>query len=254
MSPLRLSALLVLAGLCASCQGIKSINAPLEGPAWERFGEGTTTIGTSTGWAWVKGRAKAAGQTGVLQGESGTDTASLKPKLGAGVKLHHMLTDSFALGGIVEYRVLEPESLAPLSATLTADDFSTWNFLASARYFFDGWGETKSWRPFLGIDLSYVPGVNLGAVDVDYPANDDGDDIPNESVNVKGTDYWSIAPVVGFSYLVYDDLSFDMGAFYEYAITTSDASVSFQNLGGARADMALRPQGLLIFFGLTYAF
>jgi hypothetical protein len=247
-------AITLLAGLCASCASIKSINAPLEGPAWENFGEGTTTLGLSSGWAFAEGVARASGQSGVLEGETGTDTAALTPRYGGGLKLSHMITDSFGLGAVLEYRSFTPDPLSPLSATLTAGDFETLQFVASMRYFLEGWGETKSWRPFLGLDLSYVPEVDLGAVDVNYPVSDSGDDIPDETVNVSGTGYWTLAPVVGFSYLVYDNLAFDIGAFYEYAITPSQATVEFQNLNGATAEMALRPRGLFLSAGLTYAF
>lgn len=233
------------------CCGCLSINAPLEGDPWEQFGQGTTVIGASTGWAFYQGKAKAAGTSGVLTGDTGTDTAELEPNYGGAIKMHHMVTDHIALGGIVEYRSFDPESLMPLSATLTAEDFETWHFILSSRYFFDGLGATKSWRPFLGLDLSYIPEVALGSVNVDYPASSG---IPDEQINVTGSDYWAIGGVAGFSYQVYDDLAFDVGAFYEYSLNTSDASVRFNNLGGATADMALRPQGLIFFMGLTYAF
>lgn len=248
MNPRHLLGLVLALGLCSSC---RSINAPLEGPAWERFGEGATTMGVSTGWAFYEGKAKASGKSGVLTGDSGTDTATLDPNYGGAIKLHHMITDNVALGGIIEYRSFDPESLRPLTATLTAEDFETWHFIASTRYFFEGWGATRSWRPFLGVDLSYIPEVSLGNVDVDYPANTN---LPNETVQVTGSDYWALGGVAGFSYMLYDDVAFDIGAFYEYALTTSDATVAFQNLGGAEAEMALRAQGLVFFVGLTYSF
>lgn len=235
----------------SSCSTVDKVKAGPSTEPWENFKRGTTTIGASTGWAFYGAKAAAAGQSGVLEGDYGTDTTTLTPNYGGALTLRHMVTDNFALGGIVELRSFSPDSLAPLSATLTAEDFETYHFILTSRYFFDGFGETKRWRPFVGIDLSYVPEVDLGNVRVDYPA---GSGLPSETVNIVGSEYWAIAGVLGLSYQMTDNVSFDVGGFYEYAITTGDASVEFESLGGAQADMALRPQGFIVFLGLTYAF
>ena len=71
---------------------------------------------------------------------------------------------------------------------------------------------------------------------------------------ISGIEDVAIGGVAGFNYLLTDHVTIDMGAFYEYALTTADASVAFDNLGGATADIAIRPQGLIVFMGLSYAF
>ncbi|MFT7485629.1 MAG: outer membrane protein W [Candidatus Paceibacteria bacterium] len=245
---------LLLPGLAALLLGASScatIEAGSSGEPWESFGKGTTTVGVSTGWAFYGASAEAAGQTGVLEGDEGSDTTTLTPNYGGALSVRHMVTDHLSLGGIFEVRSFDPDSLSPLSAELEADDFETYHYILSSRYFFDGMGESGRWRPFVGLDLSYIPDVDLGEVTVTYPASSG---LPQESVGVVGSDYWALAGVLGMSYQINDDWSFDTGAFYEYALTTSDASIEFQSLAGAQADMALRPEGLVLFGGLTFGF
>jgi hypothetical protein len=58
----------------------------------------------------------------------------------------------------------------------------------------------------------------------------------------------------GASYLLRDNLSFDMGAFYEWAFTPGKERLKLANLGGAEADIEVWPGGFLVFFGLTWFF
>lgn len=240
-----------------SCLGLAALGScsalgqPLTSEPYSEFGAGKTVLGASTGWAFYGAEATAAGTSGVLEGDSGSDTTTLTPNYGGAIKLGHMISDQVLIGGIVELRSFDPDPIAPLSATLTADDFETWHIILSTRYFFDAFGSSRRWRPFAGIDLSYIPDVSLGEVRVDYP---DASMIPDEFKQVTGSDYWAIGAVGGVNYLITDHVTLDLGAFYEYSLTTSDASVSFDNLGGATADIAIRPQGLVLFAGLSYAF
>lgn len=239
---------------CSTVAAIEDyVTQPLTTEPWENFGKGANTIGLSTGWAFYKADAHAVGKSGVLLGEEGTDDTVLTPEYGAGLTLRHLVTDKVALGLIVEYRSFSPESLQPLSAELTADSFQTWHFIASSRYYTDPISESGRWRGFAGIDLSYIPEVPLGDVTVEYKTGVTAG-FPTETVNVTGSDYWALGAVLGTSYQISDSLAFDMSAFYEYAITTGNATVAFDGLGGAEAELGLRPQGLLFAFGLTYAF
>jgi outer membrane protein W len=242
----------VLVAVCtmvlASCA---SMTPALEEPPFEEFSRGSTLIGVTTGWAHFRGKAKAAGQTGVLEGQTGTDTATLNANYGGAIKLQHLVTDNFALGGIFEVRSFSPDSLQPLNATLRAEDFETYHLALSGRYYFDSFDGARRLRPYLGLDLSYVPEVKLGEVSVDYPSSSG---FPSESQEVTGSDYWAIGGVGGVNYLLTDSLIFELGAFYEYAVTTSNATIAFDSLGGAQAELALRPQGLVVFGGLSYSF
>lgn len=234
--------------LVASCS---STSAPLAPEPWSEFEEGHTLLGATAGWGSVQGKVRAAGKSGILTGESGADTTDLTVNYMGAVRLHRMLTDNFALGGLVEARSFDPDSLRPLSATMSAEDFETLHFALSSRYFLDAFEGSSRWRPYFGLDLAYVPEVDLGSVDVTYSP---GSGIPGEQVNISTSDFWTLTGVAGLHYLVSDDWVLEMGAQYEYALTTADSTVTFQNLGGAQADLSLRTQGLIAFFGLTYSF
>ncbi len=234
----------------ASCASVTNFaTSDLEHEPYSQFGKGAVTVGASTGWAFYEAKAEAGGLSGVLQGKQGSDTTKLTPNYGGALKLHYMVTDNLALGGILEYRSFAPETISPLDAALTAGDFETLHFIASSRYFLSPFGHEQRWRPFVGFDLSYVPEVPLGSVDVNYAPNP----IPNERVNVTGSAYWAVGFVGGAQYLLSDNMTFDMGAFWEQAITPGEATVAFQNLGGAEAKLELWPRGLIVFFGLTYS-
>ena len=56
------------------------------------------------------------------------------------------------------------------------------------------------------------------------------------------------------SYLLKDNLSLDIGAFYEWALTPGEATLTLPNLGGAQSDVEVWPEGLILFFGMTYYF
>jgi len=240
-----------LASLGLALVSCSVLEQPLEGEPWEEFRAGEVVVGATSGWAFYQAKAKAAGKSGVLTGDSGSDTTDLVPNWGGAAKLHYLVTDNFAMGAIVEVRSFNPDSLKPLSAELSTGDFETLHLIAGGRYYFDPFEEGGRWRPYLGLDFSWVPDVKLGDVTVDYP---ESTGIPDETVNVTGSDYWTIIGIAGFNYQASDHMLIEMGAFYDYALTTSDATVAFQNLGGAEAEMALRPQGLVIYLGVAYSF
>ena len=232
--------------LFASCASMPQPEA-LTTEAWSDKGEGTSTYGFSSGWAFYGAEIQAAGTGGVLEGETGTDNTDLAPRYGGAFKASHFFTDDFSLGLVAELRSFEADPISPLSATLTAEPFETYHFLISSRYWLEPRGEENRLRPFIGCDLGYIPGVNFGSVDVSYP-----DPIPGEKVNIKADGYFNIAPVVGASYLWNDHMSVDMGAFYEFPITAGETELTFPALGGSTSRVEVAPEGLIFFFGLSF--
>ena len=214
---------------------------------WAGIGKGSTTVGTSTGWAFYGAEIEAEGTGGVLAGETGTDDPDLTPNYGAALKVNRFITDDFSLGLVYELRNFDADPIAPLSAELTADAFTTNHFLLSGRYWLSPKGDAGRWKPFVGLDLGYIPEVDFGAVDVNYPGA-----IPNEDVNIVGSSYWTLGVVAGASYMLKKGLSLDMGAFYEFALTPGEDTLTFPNLGNATADVEVWPEGLVIFGGLTW--
>ena len=85
------------AGLLASALflGLGSCTAPtLQHAPWSQIGQGTATLGASTGWAFYSADMSAAGQTGVLAGDEGSDTVDLTPRYGGALKTQYFVTDN----------------------------------------------------------------------------------------------------------------------------------------------------------------
>ncbi len=237
-------------GLMTALLSLGACQVPsLEHPAWSQIGKESFTVGTSSGWAFYSAEMKAAGQTGILAGDTGTDSVDLTPRYGGALKASYFLTDNFALGGIVELRSFEPDTASPLSAELVAEPFDTIHWIGTSRYFFEPYGKDDRWKPFVGVDYSYIDEIDFGPVTVNYPAP-----FPAEDVKIIGESYTTIALVAGTSFLWQDNISVDMGAFYEWTDKASAVTLTFPNLGGATADVLTEPEGLILFMGATMYF
>ena len=245
MAPSRARPFAALLALVASCQ------APSVARPWSHVRAGAMNVGVSTGWADYEAEVAARGTSGALAGASGTDTSELGPRYGAALKFNYFVTDEFSIGGIAELRGFDPDPVSPLGAELVGEDFETLHLVGSLRWFGEPFEERRRLRPFYGLDVGWVPGVRLDDVRVDY---DPLLMLPSERVSVEGDSFWTIAPVLGLSYLLARNLSLELGAFYEFPLSTSDESVTFTNLGGATADVEVEPQGLVGFVGLTWWF
>jgi len=235
----------LLAG-AASC-------APLQHAPWSKVHKGTWNIGASTGWAFYNADVEAEGTSGVLKpggkAQTGSDNTDLTPRYGGALKANYFFADHHSIGVIAEMRRFKADSVSPLSAELQPDDFTTYHFLLSYRYWPNPFPGEMRLRPFFGLDLGYVPGVTFDNVEVTYPASTG---IPSENVKVDGDAFFTVAPVAGLSYLLRDNLTFELGTFYEISYEPSQAELKLKNLGGATANVDVWPQGLIVFLGLTY--
>ncbi len=238
--------LLTLAAALFPC----ACTAPLEYEPWSQVGAGTASFGASTGYAFYEAEIEAEGTSGVLAPggvpETGTDTTTLTPRYGGALKASYFPVDWASLGLIYEYRSFDADPVSPLDAELQPESFVTQHFLASLRLWPDVAWASGRLKPFVGLDVGYVPGVTFEDVTVVYPG-----DIPSEQIDVDGDAFWTLAPVVGASYLLQDRLSLDFGAFYEFSFEPSDATLTLPNLGGATADVQVWPDGVILFVGLT---
>ena len=245
MTPTKILLAAALLGSLGAC-----VTPPtLEHSPWSQIGEGTTTVGVSSGWAFYGADIQAAGTSGVLEGEIGTDNVDLPPVMGGALKMGHFVADNVALGGIVEYRRFAPDPASPLSATLIPDEFDTIHWILTSRYFFEPFGAEDRFKPFVGVDFSYIDEVDFGPVEVDYPGS-----IPSESIDIKAGSYTTWALVAGASYLWNDHMTVDFGGFYEVTDKAGGTTLTFPNLGGATADVVVEPEGLILFGGVTFYF
>jgi hypothetical protein len=231
--------------------GCSVVQRPLEREPWSTVDNGTVAVGASTGWAVYEADVELSDTSGSPVLGSGSDTAELDPVFGAAAKLTYFLHPQVSFGGIVERRAFDPDIVRPLSSDIDADDYETYHFILSSRFFTTPLGEDRRWKAFGGLDLGWVPYVDLDATVIYAPGF-------QERVTLEGDDYFTFGVVGGLSYLVADRLSLEIGAFYEWSIDASSDTLTLNipnGLGGTDANLVdgeVFPEGLIGFIGLTY--
>ncbi len=244
---LRSLGLALIAGSTASCM------TQLDSTAWSRIGKGTHTVGASSGWAFYEADVELTDLDGSPDLGTGSQKTDLDPIFGAALKYNYFIADNYALGFIYEARTFDPDPVAPLDSPIDADEYTSSHFLLSTRYWSDPVGASNRWKWFTGLDLNYSPGVALDATVLYAPGF-------QERLSLDGDEFFTLNPVIGTSYLLRDQLSMELGFFYEFPIDSSDDTLTLNipnGLGGTDAntiDGSLEPQGLIFFAGLTYYF
>lgn len=238
----RLGPRLALAALATSCQ-------TLEHEPWSQVQAGTQSVSAITGWSSYYAEARFEGESGALEGMEDSDRSVLTPQFGAFVDYKHYLSESFALGAYGGVRSFDPEPATVFGAEFDAEAFETIHLFLTSRYFLPPIGQSRRWRPFLGLDLGYIPEVPLDAT-VDYGGGF------TEEVEYDGDDYWTLGFLGAVSYLLRDNLSVEFGAFWEKALDTTDATLTLNvpGAGPARVDGELEPGEWIYFVSLTYYF
>jgi hypothetical protein len=227
------------------------VQRPLEREPWSAIDAGTVAVGASTGWAVYEADVELSDTSGSPVLGSGTDTAELDPVFGAAAKLTYFLHPQVSLGAIVERRAFDPDIVRPLASDIDADEYETYHFILSSRFFTTPLGEDRRWKAFGGLDAGYVPYVDLDATVIYAPGF-------QERVTLEGDGYFTLGVVGGLSYLVADRLSLEIGAFYEWSLDASEDTLTLNipnGLGGTDANLVdgkVFPEGLIGFIGLTY--
>ncbi len=193
---------------------------------------GKNTFGVSSGWAFTRADVDLSNGTGPLAdpilggSDVGSSTTDLDPVFGIGLKYFHYLTNNWLLGFIYEYRIFDPESTRPLSADVDIDDFGTNHFIIDGRYQFDPVDRAKRLRPFVGVQLGYVPGIDADGTVSYAPVSALGLPATSENINLDGDGFFTLGFIAGASYLIRENMTFDVGAFYEFALNpTQDVLV-----------------------------
>jgi hypothetical protein len=247
----RASRTLAAATLALSASGCAAVQRPLAAEPWSAVGRGTHAVGLSTGWAIYEAEVELTDTSGTPNLGSGTDTADLDPVFGAAAKYQYFIGPQVAFGAIVERRAFDPDVVRPLASDIDGDDYTTYHFLLTSRFFTAPLGEDRRWKAFAGLDLGYVPYVDLDATVVYAPGF-------QQRVTLEGDDYLTAGVVAGLSYLLADRLSLELGAFYEWSLDASEDTLTLDvpnGLGGTdpnSIDGKVFPEGLIGFIGLTY--
>jgi len=239
---------LPLLALClfAACQTPR-----LESEPWANATPGTHSLGAGAGWGWAKFDLNLEGTSGFLDGMTGEDGADLEPKLGGTIRYQYVATDQLRLGAALSVRRVQPDDVAPLGIgailpRFKGKRFTTFHLIFQPRWYFDPIGESKRWRAFAGIDLAWIPKVDIDG-DVVYGGG------VTEPLKFRGDDYFTIAPVVGGSYQLTDRWTFDFGAFYEIPLGESKDELPLL-IVASTVSAEVNHEGLLIFWNFSYSF
>ena len=236
---------LLAAAMLSSCSVIKR---ELHEEPWANMKAGSHSVGLSSGWAWAQAQVILEDQSGEPDLGRGSAYTDLAPIAGAGLKYSYNITDHFAIGAVAEFRTFDPKPVSPLDSTLDADEYTSYHYLLTTRYFTEPRWLDGRLRFFAGLDLGWVDSISLNAT-VIYAG-----DI-QERITVEGDSFWTLAPVVGGQYQIMDNLTLDFGAFYEWGIENTNDTV-FLNVPIAgevnEIDGALDIQGFFLAGGVTW--
>jgi hypothetical protein len=238
----------LLAALACSCS---SLGGRLDHEPWSQAGQGTHALGASTGWAVYEAQITLDDQSGSPVQGTGTSTADLPPIALGALSYSYFVTDGVSLGARFEARSFDPDPSAPLDSSIDPDEYDSYHYLLTARFWSEPLGESRRWRYFGGLDINYTAGIDFDATVIYAPGI-------IERVALAGDSLLSINPVFGGSYLLADRLSLDIGAFFELPLSTSDDDLTLNvpnGLGGSEPNSVaaqVEPKGLIVFLGLTY--
>ncbi|MEO0649126.1 MAG: hypothetical protein AAFZ65_00430 [Planctomycetota bacterium] len=215
---------------------------------------GKHAIGFSSGWAIFEGDVQLTDLDGGLGFEEGQDDSSLDPVWGGALKYNYFFNENAALGAIVEVRRFDASLVQPLSSPISPEEYTSVHLLLSGRLYTDPLPFYDRMKLFGGIDLGYVPGIELEA-DVLYSPQ------YTQTIELNGDEFYTIGFVAGGSWWVGDllgmDASVELGAFYETAIDETEDTITLQipNGGGGltpnRVAGEVVPQGVIFFLGTT---
>lgn len=261
--PFRLAALAaVFAPAFVSCASLTDNSV-----SWPDDMTGRHVVGASSGWAFVEADVDLSNGTGPLADpifggtDVGSSTTDLDPVFGLGLKYFHYLTNNWMIGLIYEHRIFDPESTRPLSADLDIDDFGTNHIILDLRYQFDAMGKNRRFRPFVAVELGYVPEVRADG-EARYEAIPPLGITPTrEDVSLKGDGFMTLGFVAGGSWLLRENLTFDFGAFYEFALDPTEDTITLNPFPNnpplnqpSTYDGELLESGLYLSAGLSWAF
>lgn len=233
---------LLIALSSASC-------ASLEREPWAKTKQGEHSLGLITGTTAYEADVSVSALDGPIAGASDSTETTLEPQFGVQLEYGYFIADDVSIGAIVGMRRFDPDSVELLGAGFDPDAFNTTHLFLSSRWFLPTFGEEQRWRPYVGLDLGYVPEVNFDAR-VDYGGGF------TQDLEYDGDAYWKLAFRAALACLLTDRLSFEIGSQYELPLDSSDATITLDIPGAGSSNVAgeIEPQGFVFFLGLSYGF
>lgn len=179
-------------------------------------------------------------------------------RFGLGVGYQRFVSDDFALTVGLEGRYTEPVVQdAPQAPGTQTDVFAPGNVLqfqatAGGRWWLPvRWADEGRLRPFVGLDLNYVPETNFDVVAT-----------LNEAIQIPfeftGSSYWTVGLTLGLSYQWSDNVVVHLTASHETALSPSE-DVSYLDIPDAPIDplattTTVDTQGWIGFLSVSWGF
>ena len=239
----RAAALCLFVAVCAaSC-------ASLEREPWAKTKSGEHSLTLLTGTTAYEAEIDVTAEDGPIAGLSDSAESTLDPEFGVQLEYGYFVADDFSLGAAAGARRFDPDSVELFGAGFDGDSFWTTHLYLTSRYFLPAFGDEERWRVYLGLDLGYVPAVDLDAT-VDYGGGF------TQDVSYEGDAFWQVAMRAAIACLLTDRLSVELGSQYEIPLDSSDDTITLDIPGAGTSNVAseILPEGFVFFLALTYGF
>ena len=245
--------------LLCSCQA----SAPLESPPWQGNVAGAESWSGKFGIFTVYGADSqmtvSSPQTGDVLIDETLDTKMIG-RGGIGGGYQRFLKDDLALLVGLEARYTDATINNPPLTKGGKEVFEVGDVLQlqatiGGRYWLPvRWGREGRLRPFVGLDLNYIPDT-----DFDLVAN------LNDAINVdsefRGSAYWTLGLCLGLSYQWTDDITVHFTAFYEKGLSMAE-DVVYLAIPGVDPDFvppfptdtSVDAEGLIGFLSVNWGF
>lgn len=238
-----------VAALAAGCSA-----PPLREEPWASFRPGTLAVTLRQPlFSIYEIEADFVAET-ILDGtRRGSDTEDVEGRYGAALGLEYFVADWLSIGGGIDYRLYEIDDLAPEGLPpVEIEALSTLQLYLALRGYFEPFESAPRWRPFVGLDLAWLP-----RVDIEYDVDFSEFDIDLPAQEGEGEDLVMLGLVAGVLYQWSDRLVFQAGAQYEVPLVPLDADLTFE-IDALSFDFPFfaefEPRGLIGFVGASYAF
>jgi hypothetical protein len=151
-------------------------------------------------------------------------------RFGAGLGYQRFLADDFSInlgleGRYTATKVTNPPLAPPNEETPVFAPGDVLQFQASlgSRWWLPTrWGHQGRVRPFIGLDLNYIPETNFDVV-ATIIDNPDTGMLLQDSFEFTGSPYWTLGLCLGLSYQWSDDVVVHLTVFHETALTESES-------------------------------
>lgn len=223
--------------------------ATLEREPWAKTGQGEHSLTLLTGTTVYEADVEVSGLDGPIAGATDSAETTLDPEFGMQLEYGYFLVDDISIGAIAGVRRFDPDSVELLGVDFDPDAFTTSHFFLASRWFLPAFGDEQRWRPYVGLDLGYVPEVSFDAR-VDYGGGF------TQEVEYDGDAYWKVVFRAALACLLTDRLSVEVGSQYELPLDSSDATITLDIPGAGSSNVAgeIEPAGFVLFVALSYGF